>query len=270
MHRQWSSAGSSPERAGSDTGGPRPTAATRVPRAVWRLCRVALHLLHGMGVVWLGWAALCPAQRQQRIAWWSAKLLRLLGVRLDAGGPLPSQGTLLVANHLSWLDIVAIHALCPGARFVSKADVRHWPLLGRLVAAADTLFVARESRRDARRVVQQMAQALQAGDTVAVFPEGTTGNGLALLPFHGNLLQAAIDTCTPIQPLALRYRDAERQSIPAAVWTGETTLLRSLWLIANAESLCVGLQVLPVQAGPHEERRALAGRLRQAIADAVA
>ena len=97
------------------------------------------------------------------------------------------------------------------ARFVSKADVRHWPLLGWLVACGGTLFIERERKRDALRVVHQMAEALQAGETVAVFPEGTTSDGHGLLPFHANLLQAAIATETPVQPVALRYHRRRRR-----------------------------------------------------------
>jgi 1-acyl-sn-glycerol-3-phosphate acyltransferase len=96
------------------------------------------------------------------------------------GGPL-----LLVSNHVSWLDILVINAVRP-ARFVSKADVRHWPLVGELITAAGTLYIEREKRRDAMRVVHRMADSLREGDVVAVFPEGTTGSGLDVLPFHAN------------------------------------------------------------------------------------
>ena len=123
-----------------------------------------------------------------------------------SGTPRPG-ATLLLANHISWLDIVAIHAVAPQARFVSKADVLAWPLLGWLIKGAGTLFIERERKRDALRVLHQVAEALKAGDTVAVFPEGTTGDGATLLPFHANLLQAAIATGTPVQRVALRYSD---------------------------------------------------------------
>ena len=122
-------------------------------------------------------------------------------------GQFRSRATLVTANHVSWLDIAAVHAVCPQARFVSKADVRHWPLLGWLIGAVGTLFIERERKRDAMRVVHQMAESLIAGDVVAVFPEGTTGDGRALLPFHANLLQAAIAAEAPVQPVALRYTE---------------------------------------------------------------
>ena len=155
---------------------------TRGLRAAWRLLRCVLHGLHGLGVVWLRFRSLDAAQRHARIQWWSAKLLRVMGVAMRVEGTLHAGAVLLVANHVSWLDISALHAVVPQARFVAKADVRAWPLLSRLVDAADTLYLERERKRDALRVVHLVAQALSQGQTVAVFPEGTTSDGRTLLP----------------------------------------------------------------------------------------
>jgi 1-acyl-sn-glycerol-3-phosphate acyltransferase len=173
-------------------------------RACWRLLRVLLHGLHGLLLVLAASFRGCaPAQRQPRIGWWSAKMLRVLGMRLQVKAssarrhPGGGQPHLLAGHH-------------GRARRVPRGPLR---LQGRRAAlaarqppggAAGTLYIEREKRRDALRVVHQMAQALQGGDTVAVFPEGTTGDGQALLPFHANLLQAAITTGTPVQPVALR------------------------------------------------------------------
>lgn len=239
-------------------------------RAAWRLVRTVLHVLHGIAIVALRWPGLDAAGRQARIAWWAGKLLRLMGVRLVAEGRYRAGASLLVANHVSWLDILAIHAVCPQARFVSKADVRHWPVLGWLIAAVDTLFIERERKRDALRVVHQMAEALQAGHTVAVFPEGTTGDGRTLLPFHANLLQAAIATGTPVQAVALRYAQPGQPVSAAAAWVGEVTLLQSLWAIAGAQDLCVHVQALPPQGSRHADRRALAAAVREDIARMLA
>jgi 1-acyl-sn-glycerol-3-phosphate acyltransferase len=239
----------------------------RTAVGAWRLARVLLHGLHGLAIIVLRFGAYDARARHARIGWWSAKLLRLLGIALHPSGVAPHAGSkLVVANHVSWLDIAVIHALMPEARFVSKADVRHWPLVGRLVAGAGTLFIERENKRDALRVVHQMAEALQRGDTVAVFPEGTTGDGRALLPFHANLLQAAIATATPLQPVLLRWFDAEHAFSPVAEFLGDTTLGQSLWRIARAQGLAVELRVLPAQASAHGDRRALAARLRETLA----
>jgi 1-acyl-sn-glycerol-3-phosphate acyltransferase len=236
----------------------------------WRLLRTLAHLLHGMLVMALRFPALDAGGRQARIRWWSAKLLRTLGIGLAVHGTPRAGATLLVANHVSWLDVAAIHAVAPHARFVSKADVRHWPLLGWLVAGAGTLFIERESKRDALRVVHQMAEALRAGDTVAVFPEGTTGPGRDLLPFHANLLQAAIATATPAQPVVLRFHQPGLAFSPAAEFLGQTTLVQSLWRLACAQGLQVTVLLLDAEGTAHADRRALAAHLRARIGDALA
>ena len=111
---------------------------------------------------------------------------------------------------------------------------------------------------------------VQAGDTVAVFPEGTTGPGDALLPFHANLLQAAIATAVPVQPVALRYADRRLPVSPSALWIGDTTLAQTLWLLATADGLVAHLRVLPARATAHADRRALVETLRIDIDSALA
>lgn len=238
-------------------------------RAVWRLLRATLHVFHGMAVI-SRFPQLDAAARHERIRWWSAGLLRVMGLTLQVSGVSPRPGsTLIVANHISWLDIAAIHAAAPHARFVSKADVLHWPLLGRLIRNAGTLFIERERKRDALRVVHAMADALKAGDTVAIFPEGTTGEGPEPLPFHANLLQAAVATTTPVQPVVLRFADDQAAYSEAAVYIGETTLLQSMWRVALAQGLCAHVQLLPPVSSAHADRRALAEHLRQLIREGL-
>ncbi len=234
-------------------------------RAAWRLLRVLVHLLHGVAIVMLRFRGLERTLRHRRVRWWAQKMLRVVGVGLQGVGGAQGGGTLLVINHISWLDIVAIHALCPEARFVSKAEVKRWPLVSRLVDAADSLYLERERRRDAMRVVHHMGEALAAGDTVAVFPEGTTGAGHCLLPFHANLLQAAIATERPVQPVALRFADASEPVSRAVVYVGNTSLLQSLWLVACAQGLQVRVQFLAPHESAGAARRDLAERLRVAI-----
>lgn len=238
-------------------------------RAAWRLSRIAIHVLHGVAITLLRFPGYDTAQRQARVAWWAAKMLRVAGCGVESVGTPATGGSLMVANHISWLDIVAIHAVCPQARFVSKADVKRWPVLNRLVDAAGTLYLERERARDAMRVVHHVGEALQAGDTVAVFPEGTTGAGVELLPFHANLLQAAISTAMPVQPVALRYADAQGPISAAVVYIGDTTLIESLWRVACADGLRVRVQFLASVPSGGSERRELAARLRERIGAAL-
>lgn len=240
-------------------------------QAIARLVRAIVHVLRGICTVAYRFPGASAVQRHAHVAAWAAGMLRILGVSVRLGGPaLPAGGPLLiVANHVSWLDILVVHAFCPQARFVSKAAVRHWPVIGRLTEAAGTLFIERESKRDALRVVHHMAGALREGDTLAVFPEGTTSDGQAVLPFHANLLQAAIATAAPVQPLVLRYADAQGSPSRAAAYIGTTTLVQSLWWVVRARSLRVHVERLPVLAPGLSERRVLAQRLQDDILQAL-
>ncbi len=233
--------------------------------AAWRLLRATLHVLHGMAVM-TRFPKLSAAERHERIRWWASGLLRAMGLTLKVSGTPRPGATLIVANHISWLDIAAIHAAAPHARFVSKADVLSWPLLGWLIRNAGTLFIERERKRDALRVVHAVAASLQGGETVAVFPEGTTGTGPELLPFHANLLQAAVTTGTPVQPVLLRFDDATGPFCEAAQYIGDTTLLQSLWRVASARHMSVAVQVMPPMSTEHADRRLLAEHLREVMA----
>jgi len=236
-------------------------------RAVWRLWRALTHLLAGLLTILLRFPRLSPEQRELRVQVWSRELLARLGIRLQVVGDAALPGPLLlVANHISWLDITALHA-ARFCRFVSKADVKAWPLIGALASGVGTLFIQRESRRDAMRVVHHMADSLRAGDVLAVFPEGTTSDGVELLPFHANLLQAAIAAEVPVQPVALQFVDArtgERSLAPCYV--GDDTLLGSVWRTVRAPGITVRIVFGAPQAAQQRERRAWAQELRTAVA----
>ncbi len=237
-------------------------------RALWRLARVIVHSLYGAAICALVFPFLKPPRRMHIVHRWSAQMLAVLGITLQTSGTARSGPVLFVANHVSWLDILAINAVHP-ARFVSKADVRHWPFIGWMVACGGTLFIERERKRDALRVVHQVAEALRAGETVAVFPEGTTADGHALLPFHANLLQAAIATEVPVQPIALRYSDRRHAISPAAAYVGDTSLAQSVGWVVGADGLKVHVQMLLPEGTRHLERRALAERLQAQIGSAL-
>jgi 1-acyl-sn-glycerol-3-phosphate acyltransferase len=247
------------------------TLAARMPRhvaiarACWRLGRAAVHALHGGLICAIVFPFLDDPARMRRVGWWARRMLEVMGIGLQVEGVARPGGALLVANHVSWLDITALHAVVPQARFVSKADIQSWPLLSRLADAADTLYLQRERKRDALRVVHLVAQALSERQTVAVFPEGTTSDGRSLLPFHANILQAAISTDTPVQPVALRFSDACSRISPAVEFIGATTLVESLWRVACADGLVAHVALLPARACTHADRRALAQTLRDDI-----
>lgn len=238
----------------------------RLLRALWRLLAALVQALGGAAICAALFPFLGPARRMAHVGRWSARMLRALGIRLEARGSVHAGPVLLVANHISWVDILVVNAVQP-ARFVSKADVKHWPFLGFLVASGGTLFIERERKRDALRVVHQIAAALKQGDVVAVFPEGTTGDGHGVLPFHANLLQAAIATEVPVQPIVLRYRDAASQVSQAPSYVGDTSLAASMWSTVMADKLVAAIVVENAQGTRHADRRALAEHLRETIAE---
>ncbi len=237
-------------------------------RAWLRLLLVIGSVLRGALICALLFPFMNPAQRMRQVQRFSQRMLRSLGMRLVVAGTPQAGPVMLAANHISWLDIIAIDAVAP-ARFVSKADIRGWPLIGWIVACGGTLFIERERKRDAMRVVHQVAQALQQGDTIAMFPEGTTSDGSALLPFHANLLQAAVSTGSPVQPIALRYSDARHALSRAVPYVGEVTLVQSLWWIVNADRLEVRVQLLPALATGQLERREVSEQVRSRIEAAL-
>lgn len=236
--------------------------------AAWRLLRAVGHVLRGLWVIRTEFGRLTPDACALLVRTWSRQMLAILGVELVLRGHAPERGpVLLVANHISWLDILVMNAAHP-ARFVSKADVKHWPVLGALITGAGTLYIERESRRDAMRVVHQMADALKAGDTVAVFPEGTTGDGRDLLPFHANLIQAAISAHAPVMPVALDFVDGSSgQRSDAPLFIGDTTLLQSIWSTLRAVDLQAVVHHGAPQTVDGRDRRAWAQDLRSAIAE---
>ena len=239
----------------------------RTAVALWRILCVVGMVARGLWLAGLVMPRRDAAGRRAIVQAWSGQMLRRLGVQVRVSGTAHHGAVLMTANHVSWLDIPALHASAPQARFVSKSAIAHWPLLGRLARAGGTLFIERERKRDAMRVVHEVADALRQGDAVAVFPEGTTGTGDAVLPFHANLLQAAITTATAVQPVVLRYSEPGRAVSTAAQYTGDTTLVESLMKVSRARGLLVEVRFLPAEPAGELDRRVLAQRLRDRIAD---
>jgi 1-acyl-sn-glycerol-3-phosphate acyltransferase len=232
----------------------------------WAALRVWVHVLRGLAEIVLLFPGLTRSGRDRHVQTWARTLLKRLDVELKMVGAPPRQGPLLlVSNHISWVDIVALHAVCH-CRFVAKADVKQWPLIGILATGGGTLYVQRESRRDAMRVVHRMAQALRAGDILAVFPEGTTGDGESVLPFHANLIQAAISANSPVQPVAIQFVDTRSGTPSQAVnYMGDESLVSSIWRTLSARDLCAVVAFGEVQRADGRDRRAWAQELRSEI-----
>ncbi|MDE2288881.1 MAG: 1-acyl-sn-glycerol-3-phosphate acyltransferase [Burkholderiales bacterium] len=234
--------------------------------------RLAAHLLRGLLTCAFIFPRLSVEQKTTRARAWSTRLLELCGMRLvvHQQAPLAEGGVMLVCNHISWIDIFAINAWRP-VRFVAKAEIRQWPLVGWLSVQMGTIFLQRERRADAKRIMHHLAELLDAGEALTVFPEGTTSDGTTLLPFHANLLQAPASTGKAIQPLCLYYADAADggQSM-APSYAGDTTLMQSINAILSAPPLTVHLSIgepLSIPEGAH--RREVAALAEAAVAQAL-
>ncbi len=238
-------------------------------RAAFRLSRVALHVVYGAATVATVYPLASVALKQSLKQRWSRQLLGMLGVRVPVRVPevaLPDG--LLVSNHISWLDIFVINAVAPSA-FVSKDDVKSWPIIGWMSQQADTIFIERGNRRAAQRTSEHLNACLRQGQRVAIFPEGTTSDGLGVLPFHGALIQAAVDSACRVQPLALSYRDRSGGISQAAAYVGDTTLLQSLHAIASAPHLRAEPHFLTPVDAAGLDRRHLAATLHRHISHAL-
>lgn len=199
---------------------------------------------------------------------WSRHLLDIVGVELEADLTHLVPGSLVVANHISWLDIFVINAARPCA-FVSKEEVRRWPLMGWLAAVNDTVFLKRGSRGHARQINQEIADLLAAGEHVAVFPEGTTTDGTHVLHFHAALLQPALAAGRPVVPAAISYWEPDGNRSLAPRYDGHISLGECLGAILSRRRLTARLATAPALGLRGEDRRAVAAAARAAIITAA-
>jgi 1-acyl-sn-glycerol-3-phosphate acyltransferase len=241
-------------------------------RFTLRLVLVTFWILCGLFTIALTYPWIGLSGRLWVKKHWSKILLGLCGVRVtQQGAPVLHGGVLWVVNHISWLDIFALNCVRATA-FIAKSEIRHWPLIGWLVAGAGTIFIERASRHAVHKVGLAMQEHFAREQVVGLFPEGTTSPGFDLLPFYANLFEPARKAATRIQPVALLYFHHGRRSDLAA-FVGEQTLLESLWCVLSASGLSVEIHFLPsiLEAGAESPPpRAELGRLaRGAIATVV-
>jgi 1-acyl-sn-glycerol-3-phosphate acyltransferase len=240
-------------------------------RASYRLSRMVGLLAWGWYLAVGPLRRATPMQRHSEVTRWAQHTLKAMGVQWRLEGVSPAQGPLLlVSNHVTWVDILVLLANFP-CRFVAKAEVKAWPVIGTMAIAADTLFIERESKRDVIRVVHHIAEALAKGEWVAVFPEGTTSEGREVLPFHANLFQAAIATHTTVQPATIAYVDGQGALVsPHIAYVDDDSMLGSLWRTLKRRSVVARVQVLARSDQPFTNRRACAQWHEQAVRQCLA
>ncbi len=231
-----------------------------------RLPLLTLHILVGVLI-----AAVLGPGRQRRyvstrpLAWWSRGLCWILGLRLQIRGVAHAGATLFVANHISWLDIFCIAAVCP-TQFLAKQEVAEWPLFGWLCRRAGTAFIRRGGENGAGEAMEHLVWRLRQGERVLVFPEGTSTPGETVRRFHPRLLQSAILARCPVQAITLRYPQADgiNRLVP---FIDDDELLPHLWRLLGEPGFIAELYFGRVHAPPHSSRDALARQTHTEISN---
>lgn len=237
-------------------------------RFALRLIWLAAHLLTGLALVA---AVLIAGERRLRpeplTRWWNRALFAIFGLRIRVSGSPVATGHLTVANHVSWLDICLI-AACEETRFISKSEVRHWPIVGQLATAAGTFYL-RRGKGGSRPLIAQLGPFLQRGGCVTLFPEGTTTAGESVLPFHSRLFAAAIEAQRPVQPVAIRYGLADDGRALAPYIGDDTLFWHILALLRNPRLTAEVSYLAPLATRADSDRDALAEAARHAILDCL-
>lgn len=226
-------------------------------RRIVRVPLLGLHILTGILIA----AALGPGRGRRYVstrplAWWGRRLCRIMGVRLQARGTAHDGAALFVANHISWLDIFCIAAVCP-THFLAKQDVSAWPLFGWLCRRAGTAFIRRGEDNGASEATEQLVWRLRQGERVLVFPEATSTSGETVRRFYPRLFQAALLARCPVQAIALRYPHPDGTN-PAVPFVGDDELLPHLWRLLGEPAMVAELHFGIVRIPPHSSRDALA------------
>lgn len=236
-----------------------------------RVFRLVLHLLQG--VVTAGTLLRFAREpfRSRIIRAWAAKLLVILNIEVRVQGNIPTlatRGVMFVSNHVSWMDVWLLQSVRP-VRFISKADVRGWPIVGYLAQAGGTLFIQREKRHHTAAIVGQAEAVLTQGDCLALFPEGTTTNGLRLRAFHPSLFQVAVDQGGAITLVTIRYVFEDGGSDTAPAYADEITMPESMRAILARRKIFAEVNYFDTLDARGKTRRALALEAEAAIAKAL-
>jgi 1-acyl-sn-glycerol-3-phosphate acyltransferase len=224
------------------------TITTNRPTRYFRISRIVFHTLIGMTTT----AAVFPLSSKQfklrLIKWWCKRLLGIFNIRVIISGfpPPPHQvasNIMFVANHVSWVDIHALNSIIP-TRFIAKSDIGSWPVFGYLARKSNVLFISREKRQDAARIVHAANQSLLNGDTLCLFPEGTTTDGTEVKTFKSSIIQGAIHANAVIWPIAIRYPRKDGSVNIEIAYAGETTLIESILQVLLQKQAVVELHFL--------------------------
>ena len=206
-----------------------------------------------------------PAHTNVRALWLQhtcRRTLRVLGIELDVAGAIPQRG-LLVCNHLSYVDILALSACAPVV-FVAKSEVRHWPVFGWLARLAGTVFVDRENRVRVGKTTQEIETALEHGALVVLFPEGTSSDGKTVLPFKSSLLEPATHLAHPLTTALIQYELPDGDVGEEVCYWKDMTLVPHLLNLMSKRGLRASLRFTQTRAGS-SDRKEIARQLHSEI-----
>lgn len=203
---------------------------------------------------------------------WLHRSAEIIGIDIQVHGTAINPPAFVVANHISWLDIIIISSVLP-VSFLSKAEIRKWPIIGTLAAKAGTLFIHRGSKNGAAEAVELVKVKLHAGHSVASFPEAKTTEGTSVHMFHARLFAAAIETETSIQPVALRYPPSDNHSTaridPIIPYVEGPNLIQHAFRIMCAKRTIAEVTFCDPLETEDQLRKNLAQSARHAIAQVV-
>lgn len=232
----------------------------------YKILRLVIHIIYGIGVITfhtiIKRRSATNAIFKAAFTVWYKQACDIVGLKVIVEGE-PAEGpVLMVANHVSWLDILLLASVA-NPRFLSKAEIRQWPLIGWAGQQIDTLFIKRGQRSASAAASAGIAEGLKQNNRILIFPEGTTTEGKVVGRLHARLLGAAIDTASPVQPLVIHYTDdnTNAHTSERIPFVGEQNLLSNVWILLGCKNPTAYVYCLPAMASAGLTRKALASEI---------
>lgn len=235
-------------------------------KTFFTLSRILLHLITGilLASIFAHGSVQAGTRAARLFCWWQGRLSQLFNIQYQTFGQANTRPTLFIANHISWFDIPAIGANLP-VRFLSKQEVKHWPLIGWLARKVGTLFIQRGRKGAAEQSIYDITHALQQGDSVIIFPEGTTTDGTDIKKFHSRLFQAAINAGVDVQAIAILY-PGENGIHPDAAYVGDMSMMESVNNFIHSKDIKVDIHFLDIFSSQQYSRDELTALCAEKIA----
>lgn len=241
--------------------------------ATFRLIWLGIHFAYGLMLLFVyrfRWGAewFYTEQGAKSVQKWFRQGCRILDLNIQLSGTACSSSAIVVANHISWLDIVALAATTP-VTFVSKMDLKHWPVVGVLAKFSGTVFIKRGSLFSMHQTFSLLVDVLSAGRKPAFFPEGTTTRGFSVNKFHSGLFQAATQSNCPVQPVAISYYRNAEPDRDVAPYVDDDHFLKHLWTLLLKRKLHLQIDFLDEIKPENHDRRELAELCHSRISEVI-